>query len=352
MSGVGYRLVVAYEGTEFCGWQKQEPPVEVAGEFLGEEREEKSEVGEGSLENTEPSPRPSPSRPPHMGEGGRLNAKKSWGVEGTKGSVVGRVVKDGVERVQLRTVQHVLERAVREAVREEIVLTGASRTDSGVHAWGQVAFFVSRPDVDKGVGWPAERGVDRLVKAINGKLPRDVWVRSAEVVGEEFNVIGGAVEKEYTYTIACGESRPVFGRGYVWHTWHDLDAGLMNEAAQVLVGEHDFAGFAQINHGRKTTVRTIYSCSVEELDEEKITGGTPVPRGKGDGIKYVRVRVSGSGFLYNMVRIVAGTLMEVGRGKMSVDEVRGVVEGADRLMNRGPTLPPMGLRLEWVRYEE
>jgi len=336
MSGVGYRLVVAYEGTEFCGWQKQEPPAE---EFLGVSR----------------------------GSGGEID---------TKGEVVGRVVKDGVERVQLRTVQHVLERAVREAVREEIVLTGASRTDSGVHAFGQVAFFVSRPDVDKGVGWPVERGVDRLVKAINGKLPRDVWVRSAEVVGEDFNVIGGAAEKEYTYTIACGESRPVFGRGYVWHTWHDLDAEKMNEAAQVLVGEHDFAGFAQINHGRKTTVRTIFSCSVEELGEEKtpqsktpsdledsatspvrtgeeqekITGGTPVPRG--DGIRYVRVRVSGSGFLYHMVRIIAGTLMEVGQGKMTVDEVRGVLESADRFKNPGPTLPPMGLRLEWIRYGE
>ncbi len=345
MSRVRYKLVVAYDGTDFCGWQKQEPP-----------------------------------------------AKEGVGV----GEVLGRIVKDGVERVQLRTVQHVLEQAVRQVVREEVVVNGASRTDSGVHAWGQVASFVSCPDVDKGVGWPGERGCDRLVRAVNSRLPRDVWVRSAEIVSEDFNVIGGAVEKEYTYTMACGEARPVFGRRYVWHTWYDLDVEKMNEAAKVLIGEHDFAGFAQVNHGRKTTVREIFSCSVVEVgkeektpsdledsatspgspgeeedgrntrlaedgqavapgpgegedDGEKITGGTPVPRG--DGIKYVRVRVSGSGFLYNMVRIVAGTLMEVGRGKMTVDEVRGVVENADRLLNRGPTLPPTGLRLEWIRYD-
>lgn len=300
MERVGYRLVVAYDGTDFCGWQKQEPPAD--------------EFGDG-------------------------------GVEGSKGEVVGRVVKDGVERVQLRTVQHVLERAVRDALREEVVLTGASRTDSGVHAWGQSAFFVSEPMGEKGVGWPADRGVEKLVKAVNGRLPRDVWVRSAEVVGEDFNVIGGATSKEYTYTIACGEARPIFGRRYVWHTWYDLDVAKMNEAAKVLIGEHDFAGFAQINHGRKTTVREIFDCSVEEID-----GGNDVVGIGGDGVKLVRVRVSGSGFLYNMVRIVAGTLVEVGRGKMSVDDVRRVVAEADRLSNRGMTLPPMGLRLEWIRY--
>jgi tRNA pseudouridine38-40 synthase len=297
---IGYRLVVAYDGTDYCGWQKQEPPAD--------------EFGDG-------------------------------GVEGSKGEVVGRVVKDGVERVQLRTVQHVLERAVRDALREEVVLTGASRTDSGVHAWGQSAFFVSEPMGEKGVGWPADRGVEKLVKAVNGRLPRDVWVRSAEVVGEDFNAIGGATSKEYTYTMACGEARPIFGRRYVWHTWYDLDVAKMNEAAKVLIGEHDFAGFAQINHGRKTTVREIFDCSVEELD-----GGNDVVGIGGDGVKLVRVRVSGSGFLYNMVRIVAGTLVEVGRGKMSVDDVRRVVAEADRLSNRGMTLPPMGLRLEWIRY--
>ncbi len=296
MGGVRYKLTVAYDGTDFYGWQKQEPPVEGGEVVVSDDKE------------------------------------------------IGRVMRDGVERAQLRTVQEVLERAVREVLREEVIVTGASRTDSGVHAWGQVASFVSEPDVSKGVGWPRERGCEPLVKAVNARLPRDVLVRSAEVVDEDFSPIGDARSKEYTYTIACGEARPVFGRRYVWHTWYELDVAKMNEAARVLIGEHDFAGFAQINHGRKTTVREIFDCSVEEV------GGGADVLGVGDGVKLVRVRVSGSGFLYNMVRIIAGTLMEVGRGKMSVEDVRGVVESADRLSNRGPTLPPMGLRLEWIRY--
>ena len=152
--------------------------------------------------------------------------------------------------------------------------------------------------------------------------------------------------RDSIYTMACGETRPVFGRRYIWHTWDDLDAVKMNEAAQVLVGEYDFAGFAQINHGRKTTVRTIFSCGVEELD-----AGSDVIGVGGDRVKLVRMRVSGSGFLYHMVRILAGTLMEVGQGKMTVDEVRGVLASADRFQNPGPTLPPMGLRLEWIRYD-
>ncbi len=299
MGGIRYKLTVAYDGTDFFGWQKQEPPVEGGGDVASDDKE------------------------------------------------IGRVVRDGVERAQLRTVQEVLERAVREVLREEVIVTGASRTDSGVHAWGQVASFVSEPDPSKGVGWPSDRGCDSLVKAVNARLPRDVLVRSAEVVEEGFSPIGGARSKEYTYTIACGEARPVFGRRYVWHTWYELDVAKMNEAARVLIGEHDFAGFAQINHGRKTTVREIFDCSVEEVgggdDGEDVLG-------VGDGVRLVRVRVSGSGFLYNMVRIIAGTLMEVGRGKMSVEDVREVVESADRLSNRGPTLPPMGLRLEWIRY--
>ncbi len=281
--GVRYKLVVAYDGTDFVGWQKQEPP--------------------------DPS--------------GELGA-------------------DGLpKRVKLRTVQEVLEQAVRDAVREEVLVNGASRTDSGVHALGQVAAFTSVPDPDRGVGWPRDRGTETLVRAINAKLPRDVLVRSAEVVPIGFEPIGGAVEKEYTYLIASGSVRPLFGRRYVFHTWYDLDADAMDEAAKHLVGEHDFASFAQINHGRKTTVRTITGCSVERVD-----GGCDA---SADG-STLRIRVSGNGFLYNMVRILSGTLMEVGRGKIAPGEIPGIIAAADRTANGGPTLPPQGLRLEWIRY--
>lgn len=272
-----YKLTVAYDGTEFFGWQKQEPPDPDA-------------------------PKPAPGEEP--------------------------------KRLQLRTVQHVLEQTVRQVVREQVILTGASRTDSGVHANGQVACFTSDPDPSKGVGWPAERGTANLVKAINSKLPRDVLVHSAEIVEDDFNPIGGAVEKEYCYTMVSGAVRPLWDRRYVFHTWYDLDATRMQQAADLMVGEHDFACFAQINHGRKTTVRTIYKCKIE----------TPEPG------KFV-IRVSGSGFLYNMVRIIGGTLMEIGRGKIEPEMVREMIASGDRKL-AGVTLPPMGLRLEWIRYEE
>ncbi|MEM8756295.1 MAG: tRNA pseudouridine synthase A [Planctomycetota bacterium] len=279
-----YKLTIAYDGTDFCGWQKQEPP--------------------------------DPGNP-----GGRTT---------------------------LRTVQGVVEEAARTVLREPgLVLTGASRTDSGVHALGQVAAFTSEPDSSTGVGWPEDRGTDRLIKALNSKLSRDVLVRGAELVGDLFEPIGGAVEKEYTYTIVSGPTRPLWDRRYVWHTWYELDIERMRAAAAHLVGEHDFAAFAQINHGRKTTVRTIYRCDIA-------AGPPPHPgpltRGGGEGAeeRFV-IRVSGSGFLYNMVRIIAGTLMEVGRGRIDAGDIPAILESKDR-RRAGITLPPMGLRLEWVRY--
>lgn len=288
-----YKLTIAYDGTDYCGWQKQEPP-----------------------------------NPENPGE-----------------------------RTTLRTVQGVVEAAAREVLREPtIVVTGASRTDSGVHALGQVAAFTSEPDASAGVGWPGERGTDRLVKALNSKLPRDVLVRSAELVDDAFEPIGGAVEKEYTYTIVSGETRPLWDRRYVWHTWYELDLARMRAAAAHLVGEHDFAAFAQINHGRKTTVRTIFACDVEQASSSPPHPG-PLPLATGEGGEGARpsdeqrfvVRVSGSGFLYNMVRIVAGTLMEVGRGKIEPGEIPAIIASKDR-RRAGVTLPPTGLRLEWVRY--
>jgi len=280
-----YRAIIAYDGTDFCGWQKQEPP---ASEH--------------------------PDLPP---------------IEMRPG--------DDQPRVALRTVQHVVERALRELLREPVSLTGASRTDSGVHAAGQVAAFTSNPEPDKGVGWPTERGVDPLRRALNGRLPRDVLVRAIEVADDAFDPIAGAVEKEYTYTFASGPERPLWDRRFVFHTWHELDAERMRAAAAHLVGEHDFASFAQINHGRKTTVRTITGCEVETVP----TLSPP---------DLIRVRVRGTGFLYNMVRILAGTLMEAGRGALDPNRVPEILESRDRRANPGPTLPPQGLRLEWIRY--
>ena len=279
-----YKLTIAYDGTDFCGWQKQEPP--------------------------------DPDNP-------------------------GR-------RLILRTVQGVVEQAVRDTVREKIVLMGASRTDSGVHARGQVAAFTSVPDDALGIGWPADRGTDKLVTAINGKLPRDVLILGAELVDDAFNPIGDAIEKQYTYTIDSGPVRPLWDRRYVFHTWHLLDLERMQQASAELVGEHDFAAFAQINHGRTTTVRTIYQCEVHRVTPPETSETASTESGPDAHTRFV-IRVTGSGFLYNMVRIIAGTLMEVGRGKISPDAIGEIINSADR-RRAGVTLPPQGLRLEWIRY--
>ncbi len=304
-----YKLTVAYDGTDFHGWQKQEP---VAPD-LSDPAAPKLPDAHETLEH-----RPG--------------------------------------RVALRTVQHVLEQAVRETIREPIILTGASRTDSGVHAMGQVAAFTSEPDADKGVGWPETRGCDSLVRALNARLPDDLLVRAAEVVGDAFNPIGDCVSKGYSYTLHLSQQRPLWDRRTVFHTWHELDLQRMRRAAKHLIGEHDFAALAAANHGRQTTVRTIFDCSVTELSPPLPPGG----EGRGEGApsssgvfpaRRLRIDVSGNGFLYNMVRILAGTLQEVGRGRIDPNRIPAILESKDRT-GAGPTLPPEGLRLEWIRYGE
>lgn len=285
-----YRLTTAYDGTNFCGWQKQEPPAPVEGQPLA--------TG-SAIHHADPSLPAPPGR------------------------------------VALRTVQAVLELAVRQVVREPIVLTGASRTDAGVHALGQTAAFTCSDGADParhGGGWPIERGTESLVRAINGRLPPDVLVTHAQPTQEGFNPIGDAERKAYTYTFHDHHQRPLFDRNFVTHTHHTLDTARMAEAATHLIGEHDFAAFTQINHDRQSTVRTIYDLRVERTAEHRVT-----------------ITVTGNGFLYNMVRIIAGTLHEVGRGRIEPAQIPQILTSQDR-RQAGPTAAPTGLCLQWVRY--
>jgi tRNA pseudouridine38-40 synthase len=326
-----YKLIIEYDGTDFCGWQKQEPFAPGA---------------------PDPANGATGQRPEllcvHPGTD-VFAASEDIGVrEGETRS-----------RVALRTVQHVVERAVREVVREPVILMGASRTDSGVHARGQVAAFTCSGDVlpgtasgdaqaseNRGVGWPLARGCDRLLRAINGRLPDDVQVVAIEPTTPDFNPIGGASSKAYSYSLYVSPPpprgfglRPMWNRKYVQQIWGDLDLLDMNAAAKRIVGEHDFAAFAAAGHGRLTTVRTVFSCEVSDQTPE------PSP----ETARILRIDISGSGFLYNMVRIIAGTLVEVGRGKMTPDDVAAAIQSKDR-RNAGPTLPGTGLCLEWIRY--
>lgn len=351
-----YKLTIAYDGTNFCGWQKQEPyasRVEGAG-------------GAGGGAAYEPSLHPKVPAIPASKVADAL------------------AVREGEDqpRVALRTVQHVVEQAVRQVVRERVNVDGASRTDAGVHARGQCAAFTcgggsdgvtegrgdgveegslplpgsppgSGGEGDKHTGWPVSRGVERLVRAINGKLPEDVVVMGAEVVRGDFNPVGDAASKAYSYTIHNARERAMWDRNYVHHTYDALDVGAMQRAAAHFVGEHDFVAFAAANHGRLTTVRTVFSCGVTATPIERaalagalvhgVPGLAPGP------LQRVRIDISGSGFLYNMVRIISGTLVEVGRGRMSADAVPGIILGKDRRA-AGPTLPGRGLCLEWIKY--
>ncbi|MEM1330510.1 MAG: tRNA pseudouridine synthase A [Planctomycetota bacterium] len=286
-----YRLTIAYDGTDFSGWQKQEP--------------------------VDPNAPPDPE----TGEPARM---------------------------KLRTVQEIVERAVREVVREPVNLMGASRTDAGVHAWSQCGAFTCSDGAPQGRGWPEDRGTESLRRAINGRLPPDVIVRTAEVVPESFDPIKSCMSKGYSYTIHAGRDRPVFDRQFVHHVWEQLDATAMTIAARHFEGEHDFNAFAAAGHGRTSTVRTIYGCSVTTLPSAD--GGSDTSDAEFPAQR-VRIDVSGNGFLYNMVRIIAGTLYEVGRGKIEPGSIPSIIESLDR-RQAGMTLPATGLRLEWIEYPD
>jgi tRNA pseudouridine38-40 synthase len=200
-------------------------------------------------------------------------------------------------------------------------LVGSSRTDAHVHAKGQLAHF----DTDQ-VQIPPKG----LRAAINSRLPDDIFIRSLEPVSDAFDAISSTVSKRYQYLIWNLADRPVFHTDLAWHRWYRLDAAAMHEAAQVLVGEHDFASFARPGHGRDHTIRTIHNCEVHSR----------LPR--------IVVGVEGSGFLWNMVRIIVGTLVEVGMGKYGTEHMKEILEARNREA-AGPTAPAHGLYLQWVR---
>lgn len=221
----------------------------------------------------------------------------------------------------LRTVQGVLEAVLCERLRQPVRPIGASRTDAGVHAEGQVAQFDAATPIP----------LERLPLAINARLPEDMEVRDARLAPPYFDCINDPLSKRYRYRIWNTARRPLGLRHLVWHCWADLDVERMNDAAQRLVGMHDFAGFAAANHKRQSTIRTIHNCRVEWHDPE------------------AHVIVEGDGFLYNMVRIIAGTLAEVGRGYFDPGHIDRILHEADRRL-AGPTLAAQGLCLEWIRY--
>ncbi|MCD4699160.1 MAG: tRNA pseudouridine(38-40) synthase TruA [Phycisphaerae bacterium] len=220
------------------------------------------------------------------------------------------------------TVQQRVEEAAGRVIGHPITVFGSGRTDAGVHAVGQVANFYT-----DNLSIPL-RGLRR---AMNSRLPRDITVRSANVVADDFHASRSAVAKTYRYRVHVAPVRPVELRSQVWHYWRSLDSERMRAGAVRLIGEHDFRGLATSAETRENTVRTVYRCEVAQADSEII------------------VSVTGGGFLYNMVRNIVGTLVEIGRGRWGAERIDRILASRDR-RDAGPTAPPDGLSLMSVQY--
>ncbi|MDR1599149.1 MAG: tRNA pseudouridine(38-40) synthase TruA [Oscillospiraceae bacterium] len=222
-------------------------------------------------------------------------------------------------------VQEVVEDALSKLTGEQVKATGASRTDAGVHALGQAAHFDTSTRVPDG----------KIPLALNTLLPPDIRAVTAETVDGGFHARFHAKAKVYRYMYHCARIAPALERGMRWHVPVPLDERLMRREALAMVGARDFAAFAASGSKAKTTVRTIESVSV--------TRGILNP-------ELIELSIRGDGFLYNMVRILAGTLADVGSGKLEPGAVDRAVESGDRLA-LGQTAPPHGLTLMRVVYE-
>lgn len=243
------KLILAYEGTAYCGWQIQ---------------------------------------PPHQG----------------------------------LSIQGVLEDRLSRLTGEKIKTVAAGRTDSGVHAWRQVVHLDTRSSIPE----------DRWPLALNSMLPPDIVAVSSEEVGPEFHARYSAKAKIYRYFFYASRVPNPFLRRYTYQVPPDLSVREMDAAARLLVGTHDFRCFSASGRPVKSYVRTVYWARVRRTGE------------------LIWFEICGSGFLYHMVRIIAGTLMEIGRGKMAPQNVNYILKSRDREM-AGPTLPPQGLFLWEVIYD-
>jgi tRNA pseudouridine38-40 synthase len=227
------------------------------------------------------------------------------------------------------TVQGVLAEAIRGVTGEAIVPKGSSRTDAGVHALGQVVAFTTYSGLEPGV-W---------VRALNAKLPSDITVVEGFAAADDFDPVWAAVSKRYRYRIHDAAWRPVLQRHLVWRWKSRLDVPAMQAAAAELVGEHDFTSFETTPSTRRSKVRTIHAAEVfrhsgydDAADAE------------------VWIEVVGNGFLYNMVRIITGSLVMVGSGKRKPEWIREVIAAMSRPV-AGPTAPPQGLVLVSIELD-
>ena len=262
-----------------------------------------------------------------------------------------------------KTIEGELNRILTQLTGEEIQVTGASRTDAGVHALGNVAVFDTLSRI------PAEK----FSYALNQRLPEDIVVQSSVQVDDDFHPRHCDCRKTYEYDILNRTFPLPAYRNTAYFLYGDLDLDAMRKACQAFLGEHDFASFCAAGAQVQTTVRTIYSLEVLEQplgsngrteaqrsqrtqsetielqpDKARLQGGSQIQQVPE---RLLTIRVKGNGFLYNMVRIIAGTLVEVGRGHIRPEEIEGIIAACDRA-KAGPTAPARGLRLVEIAYGE
>lgn len=224
------------------------------------------------------------------------------------------------------SVQAALERAWHKVTSENVTATGSGRTDSGVHALGQVVAIPTTSEL------PA----DILLRAMNTYLPSDIVVLQSEDAPADFDPIRHAKRKRYRYVIQDGRILDVLARRFCWFVPQELDVAAMQEAAQHLLGTHDFVSFQSAGSERATTVRTVMEVSLQ--------------RGMGPLRENLIFEIAADGFLYNMVRAIVGSLVKVGRDAHPPVWVKDILHAKDRTL-AGPTAPPQGLFLMRVDYD-
>lgn len=219
-------------------------------------------------------------------------------------------------------IQGEIERAIYNITKEEVNLIGSGRTDAGVHALGQVANFKTNSEIP----------IEKLPLAINSQLKNSIVIKEAEEVDERFHSRYNAKHKTYRYIINNSKCGTAIYRNLEYSYPFKLDAEKMKQASKYFEGEHDFKAFKSSGTSSKNSVRTIYKAIVKQEGEKII------------------IELTGNGFLYNMVRIISGTLLDVGLGKIRAEEIPEIIESKDR-QRAGKTLPAHGLYLVEVKYD-
>jgi tRNA pseudouridine38-40 synthase len=220
------------------------------------------------------------------------------------------------------TIQGILEEKLGLLTGQPVQLFGSGRTDSGVHALGQVAHFKTQSQMD----------IRTIQRALNSLLPPDIVIQKVEEVGEGFHARKHSKSKIYEYRILNRNLRSAFQRGYAWHIPQKLDLTEMKKATQVLVGEHDFSAFRTVGSPTRTTVRRVIRAEWK--------------RGR---YGLIRFEIEANGFLKQMVRSIIGTLVEIGKGRIKAEDLRKILNSKER-KGAGPTAPARGLFLKEVKY--